>query len=331
MKYRNLTCFFSMNEIGSASLNLKSNRGYSSMTSSASKLDKSIASDLDSSMSMEEDTFQDLIEEQEKEKNQKKDQVPEEIGKNDKFRGLADFENFIKEEEEKAREGNIIVSEDLNQINEFFKKGSHSDGVQGGYQSPVKGQNLNFDDGRKSSLMMAQGPLTQMRKSLAERRPDHIIRSNSQENLSKDGQAKYMEAFENQFVPDSMRHQVEGVIEELKHEANEEFAEELGKKSGDDSELKKEEPQITGWGPWDELWENKKVLIRQQSAFGHYQSYKLRCIIVKANDDLRQELIAMQVMMKFQDIWKEAGLSLKVRTYDILVTSEDSGIIGNFL
>jgi len=35
----------------------------------------------------------------------------------------------------------------------------------------------------------------------------------------------------------------------------------------------------------------------------------------------------MQVMRKIEKIWKEAGLTLKLRTYDILVTSGDSGIL----
>ena len=76
-------------------------------------------------------------------------------------------------------------------------------------------------------------------------------------------------------------------------------------------------------------WELKKKKITNESPFGHFPSYRIRPYIIKGGDDLRQELIAMQLMYKFQKIWKDAGLSLKLRPYDIIVISEDSGLIGN--
>lgn len=50
-------------------------------------------------------------------------------------------------------------------------------------------------------------------------------------------------------------------------------------------------------------------------------------IIVKGGDDLRQELIAMQLMEKMQEYFNEDNLSLKLRTYEIIIISADSGII----
>jgi len=85
--------------------------------------------------------------------------------------------------------------------------------------------------------------------------------------------------------------------------------------------------EVTGWGPWEELWEYKQKAIQEKSPFGHLKSYKLRCLVVKANDDLRQELIVMQIINKIQSIWKAAGLPLALKSYDILVTSNDSGIL----
>jgi phosphatidylinositol 4-kinase len=49
--------------------------------------------------------------------------------------------------------------------------------------------------------------------------------------------------------------------------------------------------------------------------------------IVKGGDDLRQELVAMQLIRRFQDIFSEASLSLTLRPYEIIVTSNNSGII----
>jgi phosphatidylinositol kinase/protein kinase (PI-3 family) len=53
----------------------------------------------------------------------------------------------------------------------------------------------------------------------------------------------------------------------------------------------------------------------------------LKPIIVKANDDCRQEVMAIQLMIRFKKIWKKAGLSLWLRPYNILITSSNSAMI----
>ena len=47
----------------------------------------------------------------------------------------------------------------------------------------------------------------------------------------------------------------------------------------------------------------------------------------KANDDLRQELLAMQLIKRFQEIFLEANIPLKLKPYEILITSSTSGLI----
>lgn len=47
----------------------------------------------------------------------------------------------------------------------------------------------------------------------------------------------------------------------------------------------------------------------------------------KANDDLRQELMAMQLIRRFQEVFQEAGIPLKLKPYEILITSSSSGLI----
>jgi len=83
-------------------------------------------------------------------------------------------------------------------------------------------------------------------------------------------------------------------------------------------------------GPWGEPWERKVEEFQKNSVFGHFPSYQIRNIIIKGGDDLRQELIAMQMIIKFKQIFEEAGLKLFLRPYDIMVTSPDSGILGDF-
>jgi phosphatidylinositol 4-kinase len=82
------------------------------------------------------------------------------------------------------------------------------------------------------------------------------------------------------------------------------------------------------FGVWGEVWEDKCRILRDQSPYGHFPSYRIRCLIVKGNDDLRQEWIAMQVMIIFRSIFEEEKINLWLRPYDIIITSSNSGLIG---
>ena len=53
----------------------------------------------------------------------------------------------------------------------------------------------------------------------------------------------------------------------------------------------------------------------------------LNISLVKCGDDLRQELLAYQILETLQSIWKEERVPLWVRPYRILVLSNDSGLI----
>ena len=83
-------------------------------------------------------------------------------------------------------------------------------------------------------------------------------------------------------------------------------------------------------GPWGELWEKKVINFQKNSMYGHFPSYQIRNIIIKGGDDLRQELVAMQLIIKFKQIFDDAALKLFIRPYDIMVTSPNSGILGSF-
>jgi phosphatidylinositol kinase/protein kinase (PI-3 family) len=48
---------------------------------------------------------------------------------------------------------------------------------------------------------------------------------------------------------------------------------------------------------------------------------------VKCGDDLRQELLAYQLLSLLQKIWKEERVPLWLRPYKITVLSADSGLI----
>ncbi|KYF38434.1 putative phosphatidylinositol 4-kinase, partial [Toxoplasma gondii ARI] len=49
-------------------------------------------------------------------------------------------------------------------------------------------------------------------------------------------------------------------------------------------------------------------------------------VLVKGGDDLRQELLASQLVRQFKAIFDEARLPLWLRPYEILVTGSNSGM-----
>eukprot|EP00045_Choanoeca_perplexa_P015235 m.186619 g.186619 ORF g.186619 m.186619 type:complete len:982 (+) comp16923_c0_seq2:141-3086(+) len=67
--------------------------------------------------------------------------------------------------------------------------------------------------------------------------------------------------------------------------------------------------------------------IRRMSPYGHLRSWHLISAIVKTGDDLRQELLATQLLKLFQKVFKDERLALWLRPLQILVTSNNSGLI----
>ncbi|KAF8820109.1 phosphatidylinositol 3- and 4-kinase, partial [Cardiosporidium cionae] len=76
-----------------------------------------------------------------------------------------------------------------------------------------------------------------------------------------------------------------------------------------------------------ELWEEKRSRLREKSPYGRQKSWDIRCVLVKGGDDLRQELLASQLMQQFKYIFDEAKLPLWLRPYEVLVTGANSGIM----
>jgi len=79
--------------------------------------------------------------------------------------------------------------------------------------------------------------------------------------------------------------------------------------------------------PFGNKWLDICIQIKTNSPFRNFKTYSINSFIAKANDDLRQELMAMQLIKRFDDIFKAAGLPLQLRYYQILITSASSGLI----
>jgi len=83
------------------------------------------------------------------------------------------------------------------------------------------------------------------------------------------------------------------------------------------------------WGRFSfgERWAEKKARIQSSSQYGSKCGWDLSGVIVKSNDDLRQEAFCMQLIELCGDIFAASGLELWVQPYRILATGKTTGII----
>lgn len=61
-----------------------------------------------------------------------------------------------------------------------------------------------------------------------------------------------------------------------------------------------------------ELWSEKEARVRANSPYGQLAGWKLLGAIVKCGDDLRQELLASQLLQALQAIWDQEHVPLKL-------------------
>jgi phosphatidylinositol 4-kinase len=76
-----------------------------------------------------------------------------------------------------------------------------------------------------------------------------------------------------------------------------------------------------------ERWRDKEARLGAASPFSHLVGWRLMPVIVKANDDLRQEQFVSQLLRQFAHIFRVAHVPAYVRAYDILATQADGGLI----
>ncbi|KAL8020857.1 putative protein kinase-like domain superfamily, phosphatidylinositol kinase [Plasmopara halstedii] len=76
-----------------------------------------------------------------------------------------------------------------------------------------------------------------------------------------------------------------------------------------------------------EYWQDKEARIRRDSPFGDHPGWRLLSVIVKSNDDLRQEQFAAQLIAQCDRIFREYSLPLSLRPYNVIATSAKTGLI----
>lgn len=79
--------------------------------------------------------------------------------------------------------------------------------------------------------------------------------------------------------------------------------------------------------PFGKPWELQEKEYKSNSLFHKFKSYKIKSYIFKTNDDLKQELLCMQLIKRIGEIFKKNDLPLKVFPYEIVITSERCGFV----
>uniref|UniRef100_K3WM55 1-phosphatidylinositol 4-kinase n=1 Tax=Globisporangium ultimum (strain ATCC 200006 / CBS 805.95 / DAOM BR144) TaxID=431595 RepID=K3WM55_GLOUD len=76
-----------------------------------------------------------------------------------------------------------------------------------------------------------------------------------------------------------------------------------------------------------ERWADKERRIQATSEFGDVPGWRLLPVIVKSNDDLRQEQLAAQLIQQFAKVFDEANVPVFLRPYDVIAISSTSGLV----
>ena len=303
-----------------------------------------------SSVMHEEDNWEDLINEHIGEEGSPTLPSTQTMSMKDKYAALVDFGKIAKLEEAKWKDEKMLKGVDLVQkyevlksktgqsiiINEnldsSFTKRKPTIDLKEETKNVEACEEMHKENMRRFSKVFPRKPVIERRRSFSSPEDNifRLKRSNSLYELKDSELFECMERFKENHLPKKLLPMYTKVIDKLKNATYEHDPLSPMKPYEASKSMPAKEEGVTTFGPWGELWEYKKQIIKEKSPFGHLKSYKLRCLVVKANDDLRQELLVMQIMNKIKSIWQEAGLPLTLKSYDILVTSNDSGILGKF-
>ena len=76
-----------------------------------------------------------------------------------------------------------------------------------------------------------------------------------------------------------------------------------------------------------ERWRDKEARISAISPYSHQPGWRLIPIIIKADDDLRQEQFVSQLLAESAHILRQARVPVWLRPYEILATSQSAGLV----
>ncbi|KAG6961579.1 hypothetical protein JG688_00009017 [Phytophthora aleatoria] len=76
-----------------------------------------------------------------------------------------------------------------------------------------------------------------------------------------------------------------------------------------------------------ERWADKERRIQATSPYGKLPGWRLLPVIVKSDDDLRQEQLALQLIHQFANVFEEFKVPVFIRPYDVIAISATSGLV----
>jgi phosphatidylinositol 4-kinase B len=76
-----------------------------------------------------------------------------------------------------------------------------------------------------------------------------------------------------------------------------------------------------------EEWDNRKERLARASAYSHLPGWDVFSVIVKSSTDMRQELLAFQLVREYQKIFFNANLPIFLRPCKVLVAANGGGLI----
>uniref|UniRef100_H3HDF5 1-phosphatidylinositol 4-kinase n=1 Tax=Phytophthora ramorum TaxID=164328 RepID=H3HDF5_PHYRM len=76
-----------------------------------------------------------------------------------------------------------------------------------------------------------------------------------------------------------------------------------------------------------ERWAEKERRIQATSPYGKLPGWRLLPVIVKSDDDLRQEQLALQLIHQFAKVFEEFKVPVFIRPYDVIAISATSGLV----
>ena len=95
--------------------------------------------------------------------------------------------------------------------------------------------------------------------------------------------------------------------------------------NGFSSQFQKEEPPPPV--VFKESFASKQERVRQKSAYGYHPGWRLLPILIKSNDDLRQEQLASQLIYRMASILARAKVPVWLCPYEIIALTDSGGVI----
>ena len=124
--------------------------------------------------------------------------------------------------------------------------------------------------------------------------------------------------------------EINKLLAKIKYEnehPNEEIKKEQQQENQEQPIIQKQNENTIIFNPFIKPWKETEKNIKAKSHFKIFDSLSVVSFIAKANDDLRQEVMTMQLIKKYDEIFKNENLLLKLHPYEIIITSESSGLI----